>query len=125
MARTASHQHGWRLRVDVIWALVLLTSSLFHSHLHGCDPAGSCSGPSGQRHFVKRATEGNNSTANRILPCLVCNCQKQKVAVLSAQAVLAELTDIGHCFISPILSFKRQQALPANSSRAPPLLSQA
>ncbi|PYV39689.1 MAG: hypothetical protein DMG06_22425 [Acidobacteria bacterium] len=122
MTRTMAHNGGNRIRAASYLLLVLLASNLFHSHPHGFDLRDTGAWPWTQKTLLKPSAEGTSSTYDRIPACLVCNCQKQKIAVLSTQALLAKLVQIDHCSIEPVQPFKKQPFLPIDLSRAPPLL---
>jgi hypothetical protein len=122
MMRTMTHPGGERKRIASCLLLVVLASNLFHSHLHGCVLWNIETRPSAQKILPAPSVEGNGSTYYKILPCLACNCQKQKIAVLSAQALLAKLVRTEYCSIEPIQCFKKQPFLPIDLSRAPPSL---
>jgi len=95
--------------------LLLLSANLFHSHLHACDQTP----PWAQKTVLKPIVEKAGSTT---LPCLACNCQKLKIAVLSVQALLAKLVQTDYSSGEPSQTFNKQHFLPIDLSRAPPQL---
>jgi hypothetical protein len=123
--KTMAHHSGERMRIARCLLLVLLTTNLFHSHLHGCDLRGVGTWRLEPRTLFTPAADSDSSATIKILPCLACNCQNQKIAILSAQALLAKLVRFDSCSIKSGPSFKKQPFFPIDLSRAPPLLDQA
>jgi hypothetical protein len=117
-----AHPSGECKRIASCLLLVLLTSNLFHIHLHGWDLRGVGTWQQEPRTLFSLAADSDSSANIKVLPCLACICQKQKIAILSAQALLAKLVQFDSCSIKSVPSFKKQPFLPIDLSRAPPYI---